>query len=138
MAEVMFHIFGKILQCIALAAIITLIAGCEDKKSTIMTPDGRIIITDRTGKAWDITHAVETYDMDAENWNFGLGPFAIRPINNPTMRSPGEPGYPSGTSTERVIGTVQGGEARAYSIVPLSSREVVNDRAGDVSFSTVY
>ena len=53
--------------------------------------DGRALITDVTGKTWDITHARD--------------PFAIRPINDPLMWSPGESGYPATGETCPVLAT---------------------------------
>jgi hypothetical protein len=136
--EVIKGMTGKICIIITLLVVLAPGVGCEEESNSITTPDGRIIITDRTGKQWDITHAVKVYGMEAENWRFGLGPFAIRPINLPEMLDPGDPGYLSDESVQRVIGTLTGGEARAYAVTPLSTREVVNDTAGGVSFAAVY
>jgi hypothetical protein len=98
----------------------------------------QIFITDRTGKQWDITHAVNEYDMQPENFRYGLGPYAITPINNPEMISPGEPGYPDNASTIQVIGTSVNGDARAYSTSVLSGHEVANDTVGDEPLSVIY
>jgi len=98
----------------------------------------KIYITDKTGKKWDLTHAVEKYGFDTRNFQYGLGPFAITPINNPVMISPGEPGYPADNSTDAVIGLNIDGDARAYLIRTLSRHEVVNDRVGGKDVAVVY
>lgn len=50
-----------------------------------------VIIIDNKGKEWNITHAVKTYEMNPEHFQFGLGPFAIQPILNPKFINPGSP-----------------------------------------------
>ncbi len=100
--------------------------------------DEKVYITDRTGKKWDVTHAVANYGFDTKNFQYGLGPYAITPINNPEMISPGEPGYPSHNSTEAIIGLHIEGDARAYPIRTLSQHEVVNDRVGGKDVAVVY
>lgn len=74
---------------------------CSEDKSTnddtefLIQNSEKIFITDRTGKQWDITRAQIKYGMRAENFQHGLGPYTILPINNPQMILPTEPGYPS-------------------------------------------
>lgn len=104
----------------------------------IVDENGNIFITDQTGKKWDITHAVKNYDLYPENFRHGLGPNAIRPINNPQMISPGESGYPSDGSTEPVIGLEINGDARAYSVSVLAGTEVANDVVGGVPVAVNY
>ncbi len=101
-------------------------------------PQEKIYITDQTGKRWDVTHAVSEYGFDAENFQYGLGPYAIRPINDPEMISPGEPGYPDKNSAETVIGLNINGDARAYPIRTMKSHEVANDRVGGKHVAVVY
>ena len=100
--------------------------------------DEQVFITDRTGKKWDVTHAVPKYGFDPSNFQYGLGPHAITPINNPEMLSPGDKGYPVVDSAEAVIGLEIDGDARAYSIRKLSKHEVVNDRFGGKDVAVVY
>jgi hypothetical protein len=91
----------------------------------------RIYIVDQDGKSWDVTHAVKRYNMLPENFQFGLGVNAIRPIIDPEMLCPGESGYPR--ADERiVIATVINGDARAYLIDDLNAHEVVDDTIGGV------
>jgi hypothetical protein len=98
----------------------------------------RILLTDRNGKDWDITHAVHRYGLLEENWVGGGGIDAIRPINDPLMLSPGEEGYPNDTSTELVVGFSMNGDTRAYPLRAMSGREVVNDEVGGVLISVIY
>jgi len=130
-----------ILKVWTLIALITASAGsvsCGEERTVIRSTGGKVIITDITGKEWDITHAVENYGMEAENWNYGIGPFAITPINLPGMYLPGDPGYPDASSTQRVLGTTAGGEARAYPISALASHEVVNDEVDGLPYAVIY
>ena len=121
--------------------LILLVAVCGKAPSdafNIVDENGNIFITDRTGKKWDITHAVDNYDLQPENFRHGLGPNAIRPINNPQMISPGESGYPGDGSTESVIGIEINGDARAYSVSVLASSEVANDVVGGIPVAVNY
>jgi hypothetical protein len=112
--------------------------GIDISDSDIRISD-RIILTDWTGKKWDITHAVEVYDMQPENWNFGIGPYAIRPINYPRMLTPEDKEYPSAEDTFEVIGLNYPGAApRAYPVFSIFFNEVVNDEVNGVPFAAVY
>ena len=97
-----------------------------------------ITITDRTGKVWDITHAVEQYNLEPRKFNYGLGPDAIQPINFPQMLSEGDPGYPSDESTRPIIGVEINGEARAYPVEILAHHEVVNERVAGANITVNY
>ena len=112
--------------------IILLILSCRETGTTpnpddfadvIFTPDtsdsGRIFIRDYTGKEWDVTHAVNEYGFKAERFQFGLGPFAIRPILDPEFISSEDPEFIQINENELVIGTVINGEARAYPLYSL-------------------
>ena len=72
-----------------------------------------------------------TTGFDPAQFQFGLGPDRIKPINNPEFLSPGDSGYPSPEQTFRVIGTTIDGDSRAYPIGVLNSHEIVNDVFGD-------
>ena len=128
---------------ISLLSILALgVLGCSEDQ--VMEPQEEnqnneiIYITDRTGKKWDVTHAVNQYGMTADNFDHGLGPFAIRPINSPEFLMPGQPGYPAIDSDEVVLGVEIQGDARAYPIAALISHEVVNDQVGASFISPVY
>ena len=116
--------------------------GCGDEEiiqpEIETSPDGKIFIMDLTGKQWDITHAVNTYGMVQANWGHGLGQYAITPINDPVMLPPGDRGYPADDFFDIVLGVSISGDARAYSIIHLTSHEVVNDFVGGSYVAPVY
>ena len=110
-----------------------LFSGCSEDKSTnddtefLIQNSEKIFITDRTGKQWDITRAQIKYGMHAENFQHGLGPYTILPINNPQMILPSEPGYPSNDNDNIVIGAKFDEDARAYPLYVMKVHEVAND-----------
>jgi hypothetical protein len=108
--------------------------GSDDEPDTTEA----VYITDRTGKQWEISHAISEYGMLPENFNYGLGPNAIRPIIHPAMLSQGDPGYPADDLKLGVLGVSINGDSRAYPIGVLSSREVVNDRVGGEHIAAVF
>ena len=110
----------------------------SDSSDAVFKVENTIFLVDRTGKRWDITHAVKYYGMDPRDFRYGLGPNAIQPINLPEMLSPGEPGYPAEGSTQRIIGTEIDGDARAYPTGILSGHEVVNEFIGGQYVSVIY
>ena len=57
----------------------------------------RIIITDRQGENFDITHAVNRYFLHVWAWEFGLGRDTIRPERD----GPSEEVAPRGPSRPR-------------------------------------
>lgn len=97
-----------------------------------------IYITDRTNKEWEISYAVYFYNMEAQNWQNGLGPHAIKPINVPEMLSPGDQDYPAESFDERIVGINIDGDARAYPISALTTHHVVNDSVGGFPLSVIY
>lgn len=90
-------------------------------------PSEPVVIVDRTGKQWDISHAVRNYGFNENGFQFGLGPDAIRPINDFEMVSAGEPGFPSANQNFLVIGTEINDDRRAYPIYILKTNEIVNE-----------
>jgi len=101
-------------------------------------PDEPVTIQDMTGKVWDVTYAVRELGFKLKNFNFGMGPHAIRPIVRPAFLEPGDPGYPPPDATFRVLGTTAGDDPRAYAVTDINMREVVNDRVGDLHFAATY
>jgi len=97
----------------------------------------KIYIIDRTGKQWDITHAVNVYNFVPEDFQFGLGPYAIIPIINPEMLSPGDQGYPAPDATQ-VIGTTINGDIRAYPLESLVYHEIADDNFGDIHVAVAF
>ena len=116
----------------------TVIVYPDTSDTTDTSDSSRIFIIDRTGKEWDVTHAVNEYDFDPEQFQYGLGPFAIRPILEPNLLSPDDPGYPSANESERVIGTVINGIARAYPLSILRRHEVVDEQLGPTYVAVAY
>ena len=100
--------------------------------------DGRYLIVDNTGKKWDVTHAKEKYGMEPAEFQFGLGPFAIKPILNPKMLSPGDTGYPLDNETFLVLATEINNDSRAYSIRVMSIHEIADEKFADVHVAVAY
>lgn len=98
----------------------------------------KIYIIDRTGKKWDVTHAVAKYGFKAEEFQFGAGPTAIPPILEPKFLSPLDAGYPSAGDVFKIIGFVSGLDVRAYPIYILKTFEVANDVYGDRYVAATY
>ena len=101
--------------------------GCSVAEPPSSVEKNRIIITDRTGREWDVTHAREVYGMNPDYFNYGLGIGAIPSVDDPTVLEQGDPGYPDSDSRIPVFGVNHNGEQRAYSVIALSRHEVFND-----------
>ncbi|MBD3334630.1 MAG: DUF3179 domain-containing protein [Candidatus Eisenbacteria bacterium] len=130
---------------LVITAAAAILLGCTDSNSgaqaTSTDPPGDeepILITDRTGKEWDVTYAVKELGFKVEDFNFGLGPDAIPPIVDPQFIAPGEEEYPSPDAAVRVLGMTAGDDARAYPVTDIAGHEVVNDRVGDLHFAATY
>jgi len=96
-----------------------------------------VTIEDRTGKIWDVAHAQE-YDMVASGFEFGLGPFAIKPLMNPPMLSPGDFNYPDRHDNFRIMGVSLNGFTRAYPLGILRGHEVANEQFGEAHVAVAY
>ena len=126
-----------------LFTFILLICSCEMTNSTtdnaqVVERGETIVIIDRSGKEWDVTHAVNKYGFVASQFQYGLGPHAIRPILDPQMLSPGESGYPPGNSDHQVIGTTIEEDTRAYPLSVLSRHEIADEQFGDQYVAVAY
>jgi hypothetical protein len=122
----------------ALVAVV-IVSGCsfsEVKESTV-TPE-TVVLVDRTGKEWDVSTAVWKYGFEIERFEFGLGPFAITPLVEPTMLSPGDMGYPADDGTFLVIGASINGDIRAYGKFDIVQNEVVDEYIGGVPVAVAY
>lgn len=123
--------------------IILFLISCQDSVPTATAPltfrksGEKILIRDRTGKEWDITHAVNKYGFDPAGFQYGLGPDAIKPINNPQFFNPGDAGFPR-PDDFLVIGTTINGDSRAYPINILKSHEIVNEKFVSTHVSVAY
>ena len=104
----------------------------------VIRQDGKIFVKDQTGKMWDITHAVENYGFDPNVFRHGLGPNAIRPIQNPKMLRSGDPGYPSSNGEMVVLGTKLSGDSRAYPLSVLIRHEIANETFGNTHVAVAY
>ena len=74
----------------------------------------KISIMDRTGKKWDITHAVKKYEMNPEYFHFGIGAGAIPSVDHPVIIEKEHAGYPTSDSNLPVFGVQHNDEQRAY------------------------
>jgi hypothetical protein len=99
-----------------------------NQNAEVIREGDQILIKDNTGKKWNVTHAVNNYGFKAEEFQFGLGPFAIPPIIEPKMLSPGEPGYPDPDDNRIVIGISLNGESRAYPLEVLTRHEIADEK----------
>ena len=97
-----------------------------------------VFITDRTGKKWDVTHARDKYGLIPSGYQYGLGPYAIRPIMNPQMLFSNDLGFPGSNEFFLILGTFLNGFARAYPIGVLSRHEVANEQFGDAHVAVAY
>ena len=138
---------------VALGLAGLLISGCEiERILTNRPPDrytdadessfaqqgGGSVIVDRTGKMWDVSHALN-YGLTPDGFQFGLGPFAILPLIDPGMYFPGDSGYPSAARTMMVLGVELNGFVRAYPTWNVMSHiEVANDRFGEAHVAVAF
>ena len=60
-----------------------LIPGCSGFEAPKNSGGSTAIITDRTGREWDVSHARDVYDMNPDYYNYGLGIGAIPSVDNP-------------------------------------------------------
>ncbi|MFQ5632050.1 MAG: hypothetical protein ACE5I1_25040 [bacterium] len=126
--------------------IITLLSYSCSQNSTesnlaptaVIEKDRRFFILDETGKEWEITHAVKKYGMQPYEFQFGLGPFAIRPVLQPQLLSPGDENYPPNNAEFLILGSTLNGESRAYSIDKLSDNEIVDEQFGEAHVAVAY
>ena len=124
--------------------VLMISSGCEifssdeGDEATVIRRDNKIFIEDRTGKSWDVTHAASNYGFVPEDFQFGLGPFAIQPILNPQMVEQGESGYQSNNNESQVIGTALNGDTRAYPLDVLSRHEIADENFDSTYVAVAY
>lgn len=87
----------------------------------------QMIITDQTGRNWDISHAVAAYDMTPEYFNFGIGLGAIPSVDTPVVVEKDDPQFPQADDDFMVFGVDHNNRQRAYSVTSLTNHEVFND-----------
>ena len=78
------------------------------------------------------------YGMEPHLFQYGLGPYAIRPILDPNILSQGDLGYPKDNDPFLVIGTEIKNDARAYPIEVMSYIEVVDEKIGNTYVAVAY
>ncbi len=140
-----------VLKLLSILPLLILVLSCRETFTTSaidfdkvkFSPDtsadsGRVFIVDNTGKEWDVTHAVDEYDFDPERFQYGSGPYAIRPILKPIMASPGDQYYLSDNESEKVIGTVINEMARAYPLSILVKHEIVDEQFGPTYVAVAF
>ena len=128
---------------IVLSIILCSSMGCEvieskEEQAEVIRTGDQIFIKDKTGKNWEVTHAVNNYGFDPDRFRAGLGPFAIPPIINPKMLNRGDFGFPKNDETFLIIGTTLNGDTRAYSLDALSSHEVADERIDSTYVAVAY
>jgi len=117
---------ARLLLLVLIGGLVLGLAGCYSTPEVPETGE-RLIITDRTGREWDVTHAYRLYNMDPGFFNFGIGIGAIPSVDNPRIIEEGDPDYPGDGSMIQVFGFDHNGEQRAYQVSTLTAHEVVND-----------
>jgi hypothetical protein len=132
----------KFLLVIFFIALLSFV-GCEkvnssEEEAEVFRNGDQIFIKDNTGKSWNVTHAVNEYGFIPQQFQFGLGPFAIRPILNPKMLNPGESGYPGNSESFLVIGATIDGDTRAYPLNVLSGHEVADEEFETAHVAVAY
>jgi hypothetical protein len=109
-----------------------------DSPAEVIKSNEKIFIVDRTGKKWDVTHAVDRYGFKADQFQFGLGPKAIPPLQNPQFLKPGDPGYPASFDQTLIIGTRLKNDARAYPIFMMKTYEIVDEEFDSTFVAVAY
>ena len=91
--------------------------------------EGLVYIIDRTGKRWEVSHA-RRYGLNPDEYQFGLGPYAIAPLNDPVFLNRDHAGFPD-PSDMMVLGLSLNNVIRAYPTwTKLVAFEVINDEVG--------
>ena len=129
----MLAIKGKLVIIVIAVSILLTTACTVQSPSPVAIPapvpgsEATALITDRTGRSWDVTHARDAYGMNPDYFNYGLGIGVIPSVDDPTVLEEGDSGYPSSDSDIQVFGVNHNGEQRAYSVSALTQHEVFND-----------
>jgi len=123
---------------LALPGFLTLSYGQEASKNPDTSDKEETYLTDRTGRRWDITHAVTVYGMSPDYFNFGIGLGKIPSVDHPKIEDKTDPAFPSAEGEAAVIGVDYNGEQRAYAVEDMIRHEVFNenypgDSGGNVS-----
>jgi Protein of unknown function (DUF3179) len=120
-------------------ALLPVFASCEFSDTNVdESRIDRVLITDQSGKTWDITQAVVRYGFDPAGFKFGLGPFTVTPLVLPPAVAAGDSGFPADTDTFSVIGVSLAGAARAYQLDDLLDVEVADDIVGGEVVAVIH
>lgn len=132
----------RLLILIAILALAILAGSCESPgepgPERVIRENGKIFIVDRVGQQWDVTSAEEKYGMIADEFQFGIGKNAIRPISDPQFIHSGISSFPDTDATFLVMGVSLNGDDRAYPIDVMSRHEVVTEKFDDAHVSVAY
>ncbi len=132
----------KIFALTAILALALLSGSCESPgepgPERVIRENGRVYIVDRVGQEWDVTSAEEKYNMKADEFQFGIGKNAIRPISDPQFIHSGISSFPDTDATFLVMGVSLNGDDRAYPIDVMSRHEVVTEKFADAHVSVAY
>jgi hypothetical protein len=107
--------------------MVLVLSGCFNDVEKNPGEENISLITDRTGRNWDVTYARDNYGMNPDYYNFGLGTGVITSIDDPDIVREGSSGYPEDDDELIVFGVDHNGEQRAYSVASLVRHEVYND-----------
>jgi hypothetical protein len=122
--------------------LLLVIAGCSVSEVEVLERPageaGPVVIVDQTGKEWDVSTAVHEYGFDVSGFEFGLGPYAIPPLIEPPLLSPGDRDYPPDDETFLALGASINGDARAYGKLDIVRHEVVDEFIGGVPVAVAY
>ena len=139
-----------VLKLFSILLFLLLLFSCQETSTkpiinfadVVFEPDSsdtnKIFIRDYTLKDWDVTHAVKKYGFVPERFQYGLGPFAIRPILEPNFLSPEDPDFGSVDGDAIVIGVVLNGIVRAYPLSILSRHEIVDEQLASTYVAVGY
>jgi len=101
--------------------------------SHVIREEGKVYIVDGTGERWDFTQA-ESIGFQPEKFQYGLGRNAFTPLDDSYLRDDTD----HVPEHLRVLGVVEGSEAKAYSIPRLRSHEIANSRIGSRAIAVGY
>lgn len=117
--KVLFKLFTGLLVIVAL--------GCSSSEQITAEPnDEKVVIVDRNGREWDISHAVKKYNMKSEYFNFGIGLGSIPSVDSPIVVEEDSREYPDDNFS--VFGVNHNEEQRAYSVWQMTRHEVFNEK----------
>jgi len=135
-----FYLFLALMVALLVAGFT--VTGCSlsdtEVEEIAQDPTKPVVLVDQTGKRWDITTAVFKYEMAVSGFEFGLGPYAIKPLIEPPLLSPGDINYPPDDTPFQILGVSINGDSRAYGKLDIVRHEVVDEVVGGVPVAVAY